>query len=677
MTLTPSSPFSDTDQKCISTIRSLSIDAIEKANSGHPGLPLGAAPMAYVLWQRHYKHCPSTPSWPDRDRFVLSAGHGSMLHYSLLHLTGYDLPLDEIKNFRQWGSKTPGHPEYHLTAGVEATTGPLGQGSANVVGMAIAERRLAQLFNRPGFEIVNHYTYGLVSDGDLMEGVSAEAASLAGHLKLGKLIYLYDSNDITLDGPTSLTFSTENLAKRYESYGWQVLTVQNGDEDLDSLDKAITEAKSDSSRPSIIIVKTTIGFHSPIAGTSKVHGSPLKGEDTKSTKRSMGMDPDATFEIPEGVKDHFQSGIEKNKNEFNRWNALFTEYREKHPELAQEWENAQKGILPSGWDSELPTFESGKSLATRKASGAALNAIAKKVSWLIGGDADLSCSTGTLIQDGGSFEGQEGAGRNIHYGVREHAMTAIANGIAYHGGLLPFVATFFCFADYMRPSIRLAALNELPSIYVWTHDSIGLGEDGPTHQPVEHLMSLRVMPNMTLIRPCDANEAVTAWKMAVQHRSGPVGLVFTRQDLPILDRSQSASAEQAEKGAYILKDSSNGKPELILMASGSEVHLALEAQSALEEKSGIPTRVVSFPCWEYFQKQSKEYREEVLPPSIKNRMGIEAGSSLGWEKWVGLEGRILGIDQFGASAPADILFEKYGFTVEKVVQEALQMVKKG
>ncbi|MEZ4366909.1 MAG: transketolase [Kofleriaceae bacterium] len=531
----------------INTIRTLSIDAIQRANSGHPGLPLGCAPMAYALWQRHLRHDPSAPSWPDRDRFVLSAGHGSMLLYSLLHLSGYELPMAELEAFRQWGSKTAGHPEYGLTPGVEATTGPLGQGTANAVGMALAERYLATLFNRPGHTIVDHHTFALVSDGDVMEGVAAEAAALAGHLGLGKLIYLYDANEITLDGPLSLIMS-EDVGARYAACGWQVLHVADGDRDVDGLDRAIAEAKADAARPSIIIIKTTIGFGSPKkAGTSSAHGSPLGAAEVAATKAQLGWDPERHFHVPAEVAAHMREPGARGAAEHAAWRKRFTAWRAAHPALATQWDAAMAGELPAGWDAELPSWKAGEAIATRAASGKVLAAAAKGIPWLLGGDADLGGSTKTIVP-GGDY-GRGGEGRNLRFGVREHAMGAIANGLAYHGGIHPFVATFFVFSDYMRPAVRLAALCHLPVTYVWTHDSIGLGEDGPTHQPVEHLMALRAMPNLAVVRPCDANETVAAWRYALTRTDGPVALVLSRQDLPTVT---AAGAPGAERGAYVL-----------------------------------------------------------------------------------------------------------------------------
>ena len=662
------------DTLCINTIRTLSIDAVQKANSGHPGLPLGAAPMAYVLWQRFLKHNPHNPHWPDRDRFVLSAGHGSMLLYSLLHLTGYDVTLDDLKAFRQWGSRTPGHPEFGLTPGVEATTGPLGQGTANAVGMAIAERFLANRFNRDGHEIVNHRTFCLVGDGDMMEGISSEAGSLAGHLQLGKLVYLYDDNKVSLDGPTSQSF-TEDVLARYAAYGWKTLRVEDGNTDLDGIQRAIAEAVGQTEKPTIIAVRTTIGYGSPHkAGTSAAHGSPLGVEEVALTKKDLGWDwTEPFYEPPEAVK-HFRTAIERGAKAESEWQKRFDAWAKAYPDLAEEWRLAQSGELPAGWDADLPQWKAGESLATRVAGGKAINAIARHVPWLLGGDADLSESTKTTIEGAGSFNGQTGAGNNIHYGVREHAMAAIGNGISYHGGPRPFVATFFCFSDYMRPSIRLAALSKLSTIFVWTHDSIGLGEDGPTHQAVEQLMSLRDMPEFSIIRPGDANETAQAWRAAMRHAKGAVGIVCCRQNVPVLDRSGAKG--DVSRGAYILADASTGTPALILMATGSELQLAVGARQKLEAE-GVPTRVVSMPCWEFFEEQPPAYRDEVLPPSVKARLSIEAGVTLGWQKWVGDEGESIGVDRYGASAPGDTVMKEYGFTVENVVARAHAVLGKG
>jgi transketolase len=660
------------DELCVDTIRTLSIDAVQKANSGHPGLPLGAAPMAYVLWQRYLRHNPKDPHWPDRDRFVLSAGHGSMLLYSLLHLTGYDLSLDDLKQFRQWGSRTPGHPESGLTPGVEATTGPLGQGTANAVGMAIAERFLAARYNRPGRTIVDHRTFALVGDGDLMEGISSEAGSLAGHLKLGKLTYLYDDNHVSLDGPTAQAF-TEDVLGRYAAYGWQVLRVEDGNTDLDAIDAAIRTAISQQDRPTIIAVRTTIGYGSPHkAGTSAAHGSPLGKEEVALTKKDLGWEWDEPFHEPPEAVAHLREAVEKGAKLQGEWQHRFDDWAEENQELAREWKTALKGDLPDGWDADLPSFKVGDSIATRSASGKAINAIAPKVPWLLGGDADLSESTKTKIDSADDFDGRTGQGNNIHYGVREHAMAAIGNGLSWHGGVRPFVATFFCFSDYMRPAIRLASLSELSTIFVWTHDSIGLGEDGPTHQAVEQLMSLRAMPHMTMIRPGDANETVDAWRATMKHVRGPVGIVLSRQNLPVLDKSGSRG--DLSRGAYVFAEAS-GAPKVILIATGSELQLAVAGRQKLEA-GGVPTRVVSMPCWEFFEAQPREYRDDVLPPSVTARVSIEAGVTFGWSKWVGDGGASIGVDRFGASAPGEVVLREYGFTADHVVAVARGLIGK-
>ena len=659
--------------RCINTIRTLAIDAVQKANSGHPGLPLGAAPMAYVLWQRHLRHNPTDPHWPNRDRFVLSAGHGSMLLYTLLHLTGYDLTMDDLKAFRQWGSRTPGHPEIHLTPGVEATTGPLGQGSANAVGMAIAERLLANRFNRPGHTLVDHRTYAIVSDGDLMEGISGEAASIAGHMRLGKLIYLYDSNHVSLDGPTSMTF-TEDVGARYAAYGWHVQDVAQGDTDTDAIDAAISAAEAETERPSIIVIHTTIGFGSPNKhGKSEAHGSPLGVEEVKLTKQALGWDPERSFYVPEDAAAHFREAIERGQRTQAEWQEGLQSYACVFPELAEEWNAVQRGDLPAGWDADVPAFGPGDAQATRQAGGKALNAIATRVPALVGGDADLSVSTSTSLKNAGSFDAESGAGRNFHFGVREHAMGAIANGMAYHGGVRPFVSTFFVFSDYMRPAVRLAALNSLPVIFVWTHDSVALGEDGPTHQPIEHLMALRAMPHLAVVRPADPNETAEAWRWAMTHRDGPVALVLTRQKVPVLDPAKLAPASGLGRGAYVLADANGGRPQALIIGTGSEVHLALEAREILA-KSGIAVRVVSMPCWETFAQQSAEYREAVLPSAVTARVSIEAGATFGWSTWIGNHGMAIGIDRFGASAPGEVNMEKFGFTAEHVVRAVRSLV---
>jgi transketolase len=664
-----SAPQAELDTLCINTLRTLAIDVIQKADSGHPGLPLGAAPMAYVLWQRHLKHCPTAPEWVDRDRFVLSAGHGSMLLYGLLHLSGYPLSKDEVLNFRQWGSKTPGHPEHGLTPGVEATTGPLGQGHANAVGMAIAERALAARFNQPGHTVVDHFTYALVGDGDVMEGVAMEAASLAGHLKLGKLICLYDSNDVTLDGPAKLSF-TEDVAARYASWGWQVLHVADGNTDLAALDAAIARAKAETGKPSLIIVKTTIGYGSPNKqGKSSSHGSPLGHDEIALTKKALGWPYDEKYFIPEAALAHFRRQLTRGEAARAEWAKRFEAYRTAHPALASEFERVMKGELPSGLEAALPSFPAGGSVETRTAAGQVLNALAKVAPELLGGDADLGGSTKTVLKDAGSFDGQTGAGRNIHFGVREHAMAAIANGMAYHGGVRPFTATFFCFVDYMRPAVRLAAMNHLPVVHVWTHDSIGLGEDGPTHQPVEHLMSVRCIPGLVTLRPADAAEAAEAWLHALSRTKGPTGLVLTRQKVPVLDRATLASAKGLHRGAYVLAEAQGGAPKCILIATGSEVQLALAAKAELEQ-AGTPTRVVSMPSMELFREQDASYREAVLPKLVTARVSVEAGVTFGWERWIGDKGVAVGVDRFGASAPDKVLFEQYGLTVANVVAAA-------
>jgi transketolase len=678
------------DQLCVNTVRFLAVDMVQKANSGHPGLPLDAAPMAYVLWDRFLKFSPRNPRWPDRDRFVLSAGHGSALLYALLYLTGYDLSLEQIGQFRQWGSKTPGHPEYGLTPGVETTTGPLGQGFGNGVGMAIAEAHLAARYNRPGFEIVNHYTYGLVSDGDLMEGVASEAASLAGHLKLGKLIYLYDDNRISLASSTDLTF-TEDRARRFEAYGWHTQTIEDGN-DLEAVERALKAARSETERPSLILVRTHIGYGSPHKqDTFGAHGSPLGEEEVKLTKENLGWPVEPLFYVPDEVLAHFRQALERGKRAEETWHTMFGAYSKEHPDLAQELEQLINEELPDGWDADIPAFPAdSKGMKTRVASGKVMNAIASKLPALIGGSADLNPSTHTALKGLGDFESLETtgdmqgsvgggwsyAGRNLHFGVREHGMGAILNGMAVHGGLIPFGATFLIFSDYMRPTVRLAALMRQHVIYVFTHDSIGLGEDGPTHQPVEQLASLRAIPNLIVIRPCDANETAVAWRVAIETRDRPVALVFTRQNVPTLDRSQVASADGLRQGAYILVDALNGKPHLILIATGSEVSLILEARQKLLDQ-GILARAVSMPSWELFDAQSQAYHDLALPPLVRARLAVEAGWPQGWREYVGDGGAIVGVDRFGASAPGSIVMQEYGFTVENVVERARTMLRNG
>ncbi|SPD75958.1 transketolase 2, thiamin-binding [uncultured Desulfobacterium sp.] len=660
------------DELCINTIRMLSVDAVEKANSGHPGMPMGAASMAYVLWTRFLHHNPSNPQWPDRDRFVLSAGHGSMLLYSLLHLTGYDVTLEDIKDFRQWESKTPGHPEYRQAPGIEITTGPLGQGLASSVGMAITERFLAAKFNRPGHEIVDHYTYGIAGDGDLMEGVSHEAASLAGHLKLGKLIFFYDDNHISIEGSTDIAF-TENRAARFEAYGWHVQKVDDGN-DLAAIEKAIVAAQKESGRPSLIAVRTHIGYGSPNKhDVASVHGEPLGPDETRLTKENLGWPLDPAFFVPDEALSNFRKAVEKGKGLEEEWQKKLNAYEAAHPELAAEFKRWISGKLPQDWAGKIPTFPADpKGKATRVISGTVLNAIAKKVPNLLGGSADLAPSNKTLINGEGDFQADNYAGRNLRFGVREHAMGSILNGMALHGGVIPYGGTFLVFSDYMRPAIRLAALMGLNVIYIFTHDSIGLGEDGPTHQPVEQLAALRAIPNLTVLRPCDANETACAWKIAMESNSGPVALALTRQGIPVLDRSQYAPASELSRGAYILKEAKDNAPDIILIASGSEVNLALEAARQLEG-AGKKVRVVSMPSWELFEAQTEVYQRKVLPPSVKARVAIEAGASQGWHRYVGTEGRVIGIERFGASAPSKVLFEKYGITAEKVVEAAMAL----
>lgn len=681
---------SELDHLCVNTIRFLAVDSVEQAKSGHPGLPLGAAPMAYVLWDRLLRYNPRNPGWFDRDRFILSAGHGSALLYALLHLTGYDLPLEQIKKFRQWGSMTPGHPERGLTPGVEVTTGPLGQGFGNGVGMAITEAHLAARYNRPGFEIINHYTYGIVSDGDLMEGVTAEAAALAGHLKLGKLIYLYDDNRICLAGSTELSF-TEDRAKRFEAYGWHTQTVDDGN-DLEAIDHTLQAARRETERPSLILVRSHIGFGSPHKQDSfEVHGSPLGSEEAKLTKQKLGWPAETPFYIPEQALAHFRQATERGKQVEAEWQAKLSAYVAAFPEVAAEFQQIMRGELPSGWDSDITDFPTdAKGMATRAASGKVINAIAAKLPVLIGGSADLNPSTQTALRGMGDFEnprsvirdkqGSAGGewgytGRNLHFGVREHGMAAILNGMAAHGGVIPFGATFLIFSDYMRPAMRLTALMELPVIYVFTHDSIGLGEDGPTHQPVEQLAALRAVPRLVLIRPCDANETAVAWRVAIETRDRPVALILTRQNVPTIDRSQAASAEGLRRGAYVLADAPNDKPDMILIATGSEVRLVVSARQKLLEQN-VQARVVSMPSWELFEAQSQEYRDSVLPPSVAARLAVEAGAAQGWHRYVS-GGDVLGVASFGASAPGEMVMEKYGFNVENVCHRALLMLRKG
>jgi transketolase len=680
---------SSLDQQCIDTLRFLSVDMVQKANSGHPGLPLGAAPMAYVLWTKHLKHYPSNPEWVDRDRFVLSAGHGSALLYSLLHVTGYDLSLDDLKQFRQWGSKAPGHPERGHTAGVEVTTGPLGQGIANAVGMAIAEAHLAARYNRDGHTVVDHRTWALVGDGDLMEGVASEAASLAGHLKLGKLICLYDDNYVSLAAGTDIAF-TEDRAKRFEAYGWQTIAVPDGN-DIAAIDAAIEKAKADTTRPSLILVRTQIGFGSPKQGSFKAHGSPLGVEEVKETKQKLGWPVEPDFLIPQAALEHFREAQQRGEDAKSEWNGRMDGYSKAFPELATELHDRLEGKLPAGWDADIPTFPAdAKGIATRAAGGKIMNAFAEKLPALFGGSADLDSSTNTNLKGFGDFNlaaapgedtqgsdsaGWSHAGRNLHFGVREHAMGAVVNGLAAHGGFIPYGSTFLIFSDYMRPTIRLAALSKLHVIHVFTHDSIAVGEDGPTHQPVEQIASLRAIPDTTVIRPADANETAVAWKVAVETRGRPVLLALTRQELPVLDRTKFASADGLRKGAYVLSDAKEGKPELVLIATGSEVGLIVEAAEKLQA-DGVAVRCVSMPSWDLFEAQPQSYRDEVLPPDVAAKLAVEMGVSMGWDRYVGPHGAVLGVDRYGASAPAKVLLPEYGFTVDNVIAHAKALLKK-
>jgi len=657
------------DQLSIDTVRTLAIDAIEKAKSGHPGMPMGAAPMGYQLFAKSMTHNPANPSWINRDRFVLSAGHGSMLLYSLLHLSGYDLSLDELKNFRQWGSKTPGHPEFGHTAGVDATTGPLGQGIGMAVGMAMAEAHLAATYNKDNFNVINHFTYAICGDGDLMEGISHESASLAGHLKLGKLVVLYDSNDITLDGELGLSFS-EAVQGRFEGYGWQVLRVEDGN-DLAALEKAIAEAQAETTKPTLIEVKTVIGYGSPNkggkGGHAGPHGSPLGAEETVLTKRFYGWDENQQFHVPDEVRAHFANVKAAGEKANAEWNAMFEAYKAANPELAKQFELAINGELPEGWDADLPVYGTDHAaVSTRVASGNAINGLFKNVPNLIGGSADLESSTMTHMKGEARFEPSNYAGRNVYFGVREFAMAAAINGMSLHGGVKPYGGTFFVFTDYLRPAVRLSALMNQPVVYVLTHDSIAVGEDGPTHEPIEQLASIRIIPNLTVIRPADANEASAAWAYAVENTANPVALVLTRQNLPILDGTVTNVRDNLKKGAYVVSDAANGKPVAQILATGSEVQLAVKAQKALAEE-GIHVRVVSMPSWDLFEKQSKEYKDSVILPEVKARLAVEMAHPMGWHKYVGDQGDILAIDTFGASAPGDKVMQEYGFTVENVV----------
>ena len=654
------------DQICVNTIRFLAVDAVEEAHSGHPGLPLGAAPMAYALWDRFLHHNPRDPNWPNRDRFLLSAGHGSAMLYALLHLTGYALPLEELQRFRQWGSKTPGHPEYGRTAGVEATTGPLGQGFAMGVGMALAEHHLAACFNRPGFPVVDHYTYAILSDGDLMEGVSSEAASLAATLGLGKLIYLHDNNHISLEGPTDLAF-TESVQRRFEAYGWHVLLVSDGN-DLPAIESAIGEARAEASRPSLICIRTEIGYGSPKHSTAGAHGEPLGADALKLTKQTLGWPLSPTFYIPDEARSHFAAAVERGNRQQVEWERLLEDYGRKFPDLAPQLKQSLSGELVDGWDQGLPVFSPGGTVATREGSGKVMNALAERLPQFMGGSADLNPSTRTTLIGYGDFGFDEYCGRNIHFGVREHAMGAIANGLALHGGILPYCATFLIFSDYMRPPIRLASMMQTHVIFIFTHDSIGLGEDGPTHQPIEHLANLRAIPELIVLRPADANESVAAWRVAIQHH-GPVALVLSRQKLPVLDPEPYHINSGLQHGAYVLEDSEAGRPDITLVASGSEVHLILDARDQLSSR-GVKARVVSMPSWELFDAQPVAYRLDVIPPDIPS-LAVEAGVPQGWRAYVD---DVIGLHRFGASAPGEVVMEKLGFNVQNVTSRAQQLM---
>lgn len=664
----------DINQLSINTIRFLAVDAVQKANSGHPGMPMGCAPIAYRLYTKYMKHNPANSHWLNRDRFILSAGHGSMLLYSILHLCGYKISMNDLKSFRQWKSITPGHPEFGLTDGVETTTGPLGQGFSNAVGMAIAQEYLASLFNKPEIKILDHFIYGICSDGDLMEGISHEAASLAGHLKLSKLIFFYDDNGITIDGKTSLAFS-EDIKKRFEAYHWQVLTV-NDVNDISQIDKAVEEAQKEKNKPTLIITKTNIGFGSPNKQDSaSAHGSPLGEAEVKLTKKNLGWWEDKFFYIPDEVSDHFNQLKNNFSNYEDEWNKLFETYKKKYPNAAEQFVKVFNYDFGDLWINALPAYTNySEKIATRSASGKVINAIVEYLPTLIGGSADLHPSNDTYINNSSNFSAENRAGRNFHFGIREHGMGGVLNGMAIYGGLIPYGGTFLIFSDYMRPSIRLASLSGVRPIYIYTHDSVGLGEDGPTHQPIEHLASLRAIPKLIVIRPADANETVEAWKFAIEHKGSPVAIALTRQKIPVIDRTKFATAENLSKGAYVLNQSEKN-PEVILMASGSEVSLALEAFNALQSE-GIKTRVVSFPSWEIFEAQSGEYKESVFPKSVKARISIEAGVKQGWEKYIGDFGEAISIEKFGASAPYEIIFKEYGFTKEAVVVSVKRVLGK-
>ncbi|MHC4173235.1 MAG: transketolase [Planctomycetota bacterium] len=663
--------LSELDELCVQTIRFLSAEAVQKAKSGHPGMPMGMAPAAYVLWAKHLKHNPANPGWHNRDRFVLSAGHGSALLYSLLHLAGYDISLDELKNFRQWGSKTPGHPEYDPQRGIEVTTGPLGQGISNAVGMAIAQKYLANYFNRDGFGIIDYKIYVIASDGDLQEGVASEASSLAGHLGLDNLIVVYDDNHITIDGDTDLAF-TEDRAMRYQAYGWNVQEVGGDGNDMAAFEKALEKAKAQKQRPSLIKLRTHIAYGSPNKqDTAGAHGAPLGDDEIRLIKERFGWDPEKSFHVPEEVSSHMRQAVEKGAEAEKAWDKMFADYAKAHPQLAQQFRDAAAGKLPVNLDDILPKFEAGSSVATRKASGKALDVLMPKLPLVLGGSADLTPSNNTRFADAKNFQKDARDGRYIHYGIREHAMAAIMNGISVSGLARAYGGTFLVFSDYMRGAIRVAALSKYPSIFVFTHDSIGVGEDGPTHQPVEHLAALRAIPNLLVFRPADANETAQAWKFALENRDGPVALLLTRQGLTVLDQGKYGSAANLSKGAYVLADAD--KPDVLLLASGSEVSVALEAAEKLAAEK-IAAQVVSMPCWELFDKQSQQYKDSVIPPSVKARVGIEAGVELGWHKWLGENGIFIGISSFGASAPGKVCFEKFGITVENVIKAAKKSI---
>lgn len=665
------------DELSVNTIRTLAMDAVQKANSGHPGMPMGAAPMAYVLWTQYLRFNPKNPKWQNRDRFILSAGHGCMLLYSLLYLTGYGLSLDDIKNFRQYGSKTAGHPEYGHAPGIEVTTGPLGQGFANGIGMAIGQKYLASRYNQNNHEIIDYRIFGIVSDGDLMEGISSEAASLAGHLQLGNIIYLYDDNHISIEGDTKIAF-TEDSAKRFEAYGWHVQVIDDGN-DLQKISQAIDNAVKEKSKPSLIKIRTHIAYGSPNKHDSEsAHGSPLGEEEVRLTKENYGWDPDKHFYVPDEVLNHFRNAIDKGSKYENEWNEKFAEYKKEFPEPSKEIETLTKGdiIAAGNWEEHLPEFSPADgAVATRSASGKVLNNIAEYLPGLIGGSADLAPSNDTYLKNYTDFEPGNYAGRNLRFGVREHTMGAVLNGLVLTNGIIPYGGTFLTFSDYMRPPIRLAALMGIRPIYVFTHDSIGLGEDGPTHQPVEQLAALRAIPNIMVIRPADANETAYAWKTAIEHKTGPVALALTRQKLPVLDRKIYSSAENLEKGAYIISEGKNSKIDVILIGTGSEVHLCIDVQKKLQEIN-ISVRVISMPSWELFENQSVDYKESVLPKSVKKRLAVEAASSFGWTKYIGDEGKTVTVDKFGASAPGEVVMEKYGFTVENITGKVKEMLNK-